>query len=154
MDSMSALLTQMAAFAVLFLIGYITLKIKFWNEADLHSVSKFLVNIGIPLMVLTSIPSYTKREDIFAAGPFLLVGICFVGVMYAGALVSAKLAKVQGDTKDIHIAESAFPNGTFVGLPIASALLGTQGVLYWSIYTLLDHATVWTIGVYLSLIHI
>ena len=50
MNSMEMLWVQMLAFAVLLLIGYGACKIKLWQKAELHAVSKFLVNIAIPIM--------------------------------------------------------------------------------------------------------
>jgi len=150
MNSMEVMIEQMAAFAVLLLIGYFALKGKLWTKEELHSVSRFLVNIAIPLMVLTCIPFFTTREDLFSAGPFVLCSLLFVLLMYGAARLSARLARLKGDTADIHVAESTFSNGTFVGLPVTMAVLGEPGLIYWSIFAVLDHATSWSFGAYLA----
>lgn len=148
MNSMELLWIQMLAFAVLLFIGYGACKIKLWQKTELHAVSKFLVNIAIPIMILTYVPFYCTRQDLLQAGPFLLCGLIFIAIMYGSAFLSAKLAKLKGNTADVHIAESMFGNGTFVGLPVTMAVLGEAGLIYWSVYAILDNLTAWSIGVY------
>ena len=72
--------------------------------------------------------------------------ICLFGLSF----LSGKLFRLQGDHQQLYSAMSAFGNIGFMGIPIVTSIFPERGMLYISVFTMIDQLMLWTVGVRLT----
>jgi predicted permease len=113
-------------------------------------ISKVIVKITLPLLIITSMMSKELSADTLlntgvAAGSAVVV----IVVLYAIGLLSAKIFRLSEPTKTVHALISATGNVVFLGYPVISAVYGAEGLFYAVIYGIINDVFLWSIGVYL-----
>jgi len=87
------------------------------------------------------------------AGFALAILLCYV-VLLAAGLGSGKLFGLNGSTYNVFAAESTFGDMGFIGIPLLmSVFKGAETSIAISVYTVIDMALLWTLGVYLCSKH-
>lgn len=144
------IVNQMIIFAVLLAIGAIAAKAKVLTGTVLDALAKIVVNITLPAMILTLVPSGANREILVQMLPFLLCSFALILFLFSIGKLTAKIGGLKGGTADVHTAETTFGNVGFMGIPLLLALFGEKGILYISVFSVADHSLLWTLGSYLS----
>ncbi|QGG46462.1 AEC family transporter [Heliorestis convoluta] len=149
------ILQQIMVFALLMTIGFIAAKAKVLTKEGLGHLAKLVVNIILPALIFTIITgSGMTPQDLLVGYQFALaVLFSFALLLLVGYLLS-KLLKLEGKTANLFIALSAFGNMGFIGIPLIHGLY-TEPIAQVSIaiYTVIDMALLWTVGVYLCSRH-
>ncbi len=141
---------QMIVFAVLLTIGAVGARARVLTTVVLDSLAKIVINITLPALIITLVPSAGNREVLMKAFPFLLCSFGLIAFLFSIGRLTAKVGKLEGNTADIHAAETTFGNVGFMGIPLLLALYGDKGMLYVSIFSVADHSTLWTLGTFLT----
>ncbi|MDR1179994.1 MAG: AEC family transporter [Spirochaetales bacterium] len=122
---------------------------KNWFPGDTITViSRLVLQISIPAMMLSSVISTFTREDIIRMGPALLLPLISISFLYCLSAALAKILRVPADRRGVFRANIAFSNTVFVGIPVNVALFGEQAAPYVTLYYLVNTVLFWTIGVY------
>lgn len=120
---------QMLVLAIPILIGYIAHKLGFMGGDFDSKLSKLVVNITLPALIISSICG----RDLPAIGDILQVlGFSFVGYVIATAIALA-VPRLMGAPRDVRGAYSfivAYGNVGLIGFPVLSAVFGPEAVLY------------------------
>jgi predicted permease len=128
--------------------GYVLGRRKWFSGETLTAMSRLVLQISIPAMMLSSVMSTFKKDDIFRMGPALLLPLASISFLYCLGVIMAKLFRVPKNRRGVFRANFAFSNTMFVGIPVNVALFGEQAAPYVTLYYLVNTTLFWTIGVY------
>jgi predicted permease len=128
--------------------GWILGRRKWFSGETITAMSRLVLQISIPAMMLSSVVSTFTREDIIRMGPALLLPLVSILSLYCLSLIVAKIFRVPKNRRGVFRANFAFSNTIFVGIPVNVALFGEQAAPYVTMYYLVNTVLFWTIGVY------
>ncbi|MDN5298031.1 MAG: malate permease [Clostridiales bacterium] len=128
-------------------IGYFAKKKQFITEAGSRDMSKIVVNIAMPLLVISSMniaydPRYLRN--------MLIMAVLSLVYFFFSSLATKKLSSFYADGRGNHRELRycmIFGNAVFLGYPLSLALFGSEGVLYASVYVAIQNIFQWTVGV-------
>ncbi len=142
MDLVLILINQVLIMYILMFIGYMAYKRKLLSDQGTRDLGKILLNIAIPIVVISNFCVEKTSEK---TGE-LLSSILISAVCMAISIIVAYLFFHKRD----RIAEfaSAFSNAGFIGIPLVQATFGEHAVFYISMMIVLVNLLQWTYGVY------
>ena len=132
---------------ILFLImgiGFYGKKRKILSEETDKGLSSLLMDITLPLLIISSFNlkySYEMLNNIIKS---LLYSI--IAFTIAIAISSIIFAKVKNGKKDILKFCGVFCNCGFMGFPIIESIFGKEGLIYASIFNMIFTSLIWTYG--------
>lgn len=131
-------------------IGFVAAKSGYLPIESKDAISKVIVKITLPLLILTSLLSKDLSADTAINAVIAAISAAVVMVaLYVVGLGTAKLFKLQEPTKTLHALLSGSGNVVFLGYPVITAVYGTEGLFYAVIYGIVNDALLWSAGVYL-----
>ncbi len=143
-------LSLFSTIATLFLLlacGYIAGKLNIIDEVARKKLSKLVVSIGQPFLIISSITNveYTKKNLVIAL-IILVLGFLQHSFMALYAYFAAKPFKDLDERKIIEFS-LVFANAGFIGFPILKSLMGDIGLFYGAFYIMSFHIFIWTRGI-------
>ena len=144
--SLSSVVSAMAVLFLIIAIGYLTGKLRLFPENAAQTLSKLVINVTNPCMVLHSVLNaerlLTNREV------FLLTAIAlglFAVVIPLGILLP-KLLRCPKQEQNVYRFFCTMRNLGFLGFPVVSALYGPNAVFYAAIFNLVMQFVTYTYG--------
>jgi len=144
----SIIINQIAILSILVLIGIIGSRAKVISEFSKDFLAKLIFNITLPSMLLTNFSriSLTPRLLSNSLQVLLISALVLLFMLFIGWLTS-RMMGLKGGAASIFRVHSMLGNIIYLGLPVISALFGTEGLLYGSIFILVSNILMWTVGV-------
>ena len=146
------MLTSVAIFVALALPGYILVKTKTLKVEQSLPLSKLLMWVGMPFLILSSTLTLDLKNETLLKGIGISIGVT-VGYAVLWFFLSACLSKRQGESKKQGMIRfcMTFSNNGFLGIPLAEAVLGdgTDAYSYLVISNVITNLLMYTLGVYL-----
>jgi predicted permease len=146
------LITIFIAIFSLFIIigfGFAARKYGILNGDRVHLISHILVNIALPAITISSMQVPDTAKTMGIVDSMLMVA----GAYYAAAfLISILICHFLPSTpaeKGVFQFMLVFPNTMFMGIPVASAVLGPGSLFYVILFNLPFNFLVFTMGVWL-----
>ncbi|MGI6070744.1 MAG: AEC family transporter [Blautia sp.] len=140
---------QMCIIFLLILTGYFLSKKKLVTENAGRDLSAIVVNVCNPALVITSV--LDSKTDI--TGRKVLIWAVIVFAMYAVLILLAKvlplLLRVERKERNYYSLLALFGNIGFIGIPVVSAVLGPQYLIYVVIVSIYFNILAYTYGEYL-----
>ena len=137
------LLRQIAIMALLMAVGIYLSRKGFLSPQGTKDLGAILLRIIIPYVIVKSYITTYSRERLLelalSAGLALVAFILAMGIAYL----------VYGKRRRIENFASAFCNAGFIGIPLAQAVIGDEGVFYMAASVALLNLFQWTYGVYI-----
>ena len=137
------LLRQIAIMALLMAVGILLSRKGFLSPQGTKDLGAILLRIIIPCVIVKSYITTYSRERLLelalSAGLALVAFILAMGIAYL----------VYGKRRRIENFASAFCNAGFIGIPLAQAVIGDEGVFYMAASVALLNLFQWTYGVYI-----
>ena len=137
------LLRQIAIMALLMAVGIYLSRKGFLSPQGTKDLGAILLRIIIPCVIVKSYITTSSRERLLelalSAGLALLAFILAMGIAYL----------VYGKRRRIENFAAAFCNAGFIGIPLAQAVIGDEGVFYMAASVALLNLFQWTYGVYI-----
>ena len=137
------LLRQIAIMALLMAVGIYLSRKGFHSPQGTKDLGAILLRIIIPCVIVKSYITTYSRERLLelalSAGLALVAFILAMGIAYL----------VYGKRRRIENFASAFCNAGFIGIPLAQAVIGDEGVFYMAASVALLNLFQWTYGVYI-----
>jgi predicted permease len=114
-----------------------------------RGLNRLLFVFVIPVMVFASMRTSIDRELLQTSyWPILFgVGLCLVNLLVATLLAS--LIRLPMERRRIFAFLNMFGNNIYLGIPIALALFGTEGVAIVLLYSLGSDLVLWSLGLFL-----
>lgn len=137
------------------LVGFIAVKSGYIKKEARDSLSKVLVRITLPIMVVMTMTRLElDRERLINCITILIIAWAAIAVMFLLGTLTARLFKMRGERAVMHSCMSCFGNIVFVAYPLIRAVYGDEGILYAALFAFANDCYLWTMGVYrLSTVH-
>ena len=150
------LMEQIVLFLFYMIVGVLLVKTHILAENTLETLSRFVMKLALPVMIFINTVNGVDRQTFFSS--LSILGIAAVMglavVFYVCTFLISKglsvLFHLKGDRAAVYRALSMFGNIGFMGIPIISSLFPEQGMLYISVFTIIDQLVLWTLGVKLT----
>ncbi len=137
----------MSVMALIMATGFLAKRIKIFNEASDKTFSEFIVYITCPAMILISLSEpkdYLALENLFA---FICLSALTILFSYFASKQYLKLFKYSEKDSAVYRLGMIFGNTAYIGFPLCYSLFGSTGLLYASIYSAIQEAFLWSIGI-------
>lgn len=143
----SNIYTQLGILFVIMFIGYILGKIKFIMPEHTAFLSKFVVRLAIPMLLISSMIIPLTEEKLHNAVVILLLSIPSYAIAYMIGVICSKFLAKKKENRNIYIFASTFSNAGFMGFPVFQAIYGEEALFYAVIYNITFNVLVFTLGV-------
>ena len=150
MNTPDILLQQIGLFVIYILAGMILVKTKVLTSETLDPISRFVIKMALPVLIFVNIIDGVERDTLFHSLSILVIAAVFYVCMFVISQGMIKLFHLEGDQAGIYQAISMFGNVGFMGIPIITSIFPENGILYVSIFTVIDQFMLWTMGVKLT----
>lgn len=143
----AALVQKMAVLFFSILVGFVAAKIGIIKNESNRFLSKLLVNITSPFLILSSV---FKGEHLLSNSEVLMLtalGICCYLCMIALSFFIPKMLYIPAEKSGLYRFMFIFSNIGFIGYPIVSSLFGTGAIFYVSLFVLMFQIFCWSYGV-------
>ena len=146
MHTFDILLQQIGLFIIYILAGVILVRTRVLSRETLEPISKFVLKMALPVMVFINITDGVERQVLYESWPIFVIAAIFYIFMYAAGRM-VKLLHLQKNRAGIYQAMLLFGNIGFIGLPMIAGVFSEKGVLYASVFMIMDQFMLWTLGV-------
>lgn len=150
MSTLSILINQLGMFVIYVLAGIILIRTKVLNRENMEVVSRLVIKLALPVMIFTNTVNGVDKEMLFHSLSILGIAFFMYICLFGLSFLSGKLFHLQGDHQQLYSAMSAFGNIGFMGIPIVTSIFPERGMLYISVFTMIDQLMLWTVGVRLT----
>ena len=147
MHTFDILLQQIGLFIIYILAGVILVRTRVLSCETLEPISKFVLKMALPVMVFINITDGVERQVLYESWPIFVIATIFYIFMYAAGRGMVKLLHLQKNRAGIYQAMLLFGNIGFIGLPMIAGVFSEKGVLYASVFMIMDQFMLWTLGV-------
>lgn len=144
------LLEQMLLFVIYIVVGILLVKAKVLDQVTLEPIARFVLKLAMPVMIFTNTVNGVDRETLIQSASILVLTAIFYVCTFLLAKGLAAAFRLQGDRSQVYRALSMFGNIGFMGIPIISSIFPDKGMLYISVFTIIDQLVLWTLGVKLT----
>ena len=139
----SILLRQIAIMALLAAVGVYLSRKGFLSPQGTKNLGAILLRVIIPCVIVKSYITEFSRERLLELA--LSAGLALIGFILA--MVISYL--VFGKRRRLENFAASFCNAGFIGIPLAQAIIGEEGVFYIAASVALLNLFQWTYGVYI-----
>ncbi len=145
--SILAVLKQMSSLALLMLTGYCANRFGILGKDAQKWLSKLLINVICPALILSSVSTGGRLSD----NRMLLIIFAAAIVYYLVLPVIARVLSlaVSRDKRSEYQCMLIYSNLGFMGIPVASAVLGKESVLYISFFITIFNLSIFSYAIML-----
>ena len=137
------MLRQIAIMALLVLVGIYLSRRGFLSEQGTRDLGAILIRVIIPVVIVKSFITPFSAQRLQQLGlSFLLALLSYVLAMAVSWLVFGKRRRIENFA-------ASFCNAGFIGIPLAQAVIGEDGVFFIASSIALLNLFQWTWGVYI-----
>ena len=137
-------------FVIYILAGIILIRTHVLNRENMEVVSRLVIKLALPVMIFTNTVNGVDKQMLFHSLPILGIAFFMYICLFGLSFLSGKILHLQGDHQQLYSAMSAFGNIGFMGIPIVTSIFPERGMLYISVFTMIDQLMLWTVGVRLT----
>lgn len=147
-DLTGIVIGQVAVMFLLLAVGFVLYRVRFINDAGTKQMSDLVLYVANPILIAEALMRPFDAQ--------ILVGAIWVaGLMVLFVLLSIGLAVLcYRDRAAAHAAVGrfavTFTNAGFIGIPLAQAIVGADGVFYISVANTVLTLALWTYGIWLA----
>ena len=115
-------------------VGYVLGMLGWMDAGDKKFVSRFVVNIAVPMNCITGILNNFTRDDLAGMGRLLLVPFLTIILNLVISILIGKSLHLPRNRFGVFVAMAFLSNTLFIGLPLSTQLFGETAVGYVMIY--------------------
>lgn len=145
--SITVVLQQMVIIFILIGIGMILYRRGMLSEESSKQISGLIINVTNPALLICSALEDGPKASLSDLGIALASYAAIFALLIGAGFLLPYLLRVP---KDVHYAYqmlTVFGNVGFIGIPLASAVLGSESLIFVSIFNLLFNLLVYTLGI-------
>lgn len=145
--SITVVLQQMVIIFILIGIGMILYRRKLISEEGSKQISGLIINVTNPALLICSALDDGPKASLQELGIALIAYAAVFAILIAVSFLIPRLLRIP---KNLHYAYqmlTIFGNVGFIGIPLASAVLGSESLIYVSIFNLLFNLLIYTFGI-------
>lgn len=150
MNTLGILLEQIGLFVIYMVTGILLIKTKVLNSNTVEVLARFVLKLALPVMIFTNTVNGVTREMLGQSLSILAFTVLLYGLLFFLAKAMAGVFGMKGDRAQVYRAMFMFGNIGFMGIPIISSIFPENGMVYISVFTIVDQMVLWTVGVKLT----
>ena len=127
-------------------VGYAAKKLRFMNDEFDRMLSKLVINIALPGMILGSVLTATELPTRTEVWLCLGLSVASNLVMFAVAYAFTLLMRIPDGHRGVYRFMLCFGNVGFIGYPVLSAVFGPDALVYAAVFNLPFNFFVFTVG--------
>ncbi|MCI1959506.1 MAG: AEC family transporter [Clostridia bacterium] len=147
MELFNILIRQVGFFSTTLIIGFIAQRVGFFTSQTIDSLSRIMMKVVIPLMILTVVPSSGTKGEFLASWPFMICCFLMYGINMTAGFLSGKVLKMKKPEINIHICSVSFQNSAILGYPIIIAMFPEKSGIYIAGFLIVETLMCWTVGI-------
>lgn len=144
------ILQQLFIFTVFVSIGILCVKCKIFDEGSLNAISKFIINVSMPIMLICNLLAGPSLNSLIDAFPIFTAYLASFILLYLSNCVIVWFFNFEYQKANIYKAMATFSNAGFIGIPLILALYGKEGSIFMSLCIIVDQFMLWTLGIKLA----
>lgn len=151
MEGILGIMGQMITLFAIIAVGYIAKRARFMNQAFDEMLSKLILNIAIPGLIIGSVldaESLPPLESILLA---FGISCASYFVVFALAYAVTFALRIHDGNRGVFKFMLCFGNVGFIGFPVLSAIFGNEVLIYAAIFNLPFNVLVFTVGIWFLL---
>lgn len=142
------IVNQLIVLFIIICLGYALFKVNIMTEEFNKRLTRLLLDVTLPAMILASVLTRTERPEITTAlTVFVIAAALYFAVLPLISLVMVKLLGIPKPQRGLYIFMNVFSNIGFMGFPVIDALYGSGAVFYAAVFNLIFNLSIYTIGV-------
>ncbi|MDO5708294.1 MAG: AEC family transporter [Andreesenia angusta] len=141
------LLTQCLSLFILIGIGYLIRKKNIIGDREVAGLTNIVVLISMPASIISSMNIEFSRSKLFYAGIVLIISLIGYLLKYLISILFNRLFEKNNTKRSIFSMMILFSNCGFMGIPVAGALFGQEGLFYTAIVNICFNIVTWTLGI-------
>lgn len=145
--SISVVLQQMVIIFILIGIGMVLFRRRLLSEEGSKQISGLIINVTNPALLICSALEDGPKASLRDLGIALAAYAAVFAVLIAAGFLLPYLLRVPGNFHYAYQMLTIFGNVGFIGIPLASAVLGSESLIFVSIFNLLFNLLVYTLGI-------
>lgn len=145
--SISVVIQQMIIIFILIMLGMLLYKREMLSEMTSRQFSGLIVNLTNPALLICSALREGPKVSLQELGKALTVDMIIYLLLIAVSFLIPCLLRVPQHYRYSYQMLTIFGNVGFIGIPLASAVLGTESLIFVSIYNLLYNVLMYTFGI-------
>ena len=145
--SITVVIQQMVIIFILIGIGMILFRRRLLSEEGSKQISGLIINVTNPALLICSALDDGPKASLRDLGIALAAYAAVFAILIAVGFLLPCLLRVP---KDLHYAYqmlTVFGNVGFIGIPLASAVLGSESLIFVSIFNLPFNLLIYTLGI-------
>ncbi len=143
----TVVLQQMVIIFILIGIGMLLYKKKMLSEMTSKQISGIIVNVTNPALLICSAFREGPKVSLQGLGSALGLYLLVYAVLIAVSFLIPRILRVPNMYHYAYQMLTIFGNVGFIGIPLASAVLGAQSLIFVSIYNLIFNILIYTFGI-------
>lgn len=136
---------QIIIMFLLIFVGFFAYKIKMIDRVGIKQITDFLLYIITPAIILSSFTQ--KRTDELLINLLIAFGLAILSYLVAFAVAYLLIRNKNNPNATIERFAIIYPNNGFMGIPLAAAVLGAEGVFYTTAFICIGNVFTWTHGI-------
>lgn len=145
--SITIVLQQMIIIFILIGIGMILFKKEMLSEMTSKQISGLIVNVTNPALLICSAFDDGPKVSIQELGLALIAYAVIYAILIAVSFLIPYILRVPNRYHYAYRMLTIFGNTGFIGIPLASAVLGSESLIFVSIFNLLFNILIYTFGI-------
>lgn len=141
---------QMLVLLVMMLIGYIIFRIGWLDDNACSRMSKIVVNVLNPCLMVYGVLGKEVRLDSSMLGQTLVLVVIYFGILVLLSGPVASLLRIKKEHYNLYKLMLIFSNVGFMGIPVISSIYGKESILLIAFYNLGYNLLLYTYGIYLA----
>ena len=150
MNTFWILMEQIELFIVYLVIGMIVVRTDALSDKGLDWIARVVMKLSLPTMIFVNVISQVDRTALVQSLSIIGLAVTASILLFGLGVALTKLFHVEGDRSQIYRAMTMFGNVGFMGIPIITSIFPERGMLYVSVFTIVDQLAMWTVGVKLT----
>lgn len=140
-------INQMFILLLLMGLGYFLIKIRFVDDVFNKQLSKLIINVSMPALILASVSNSKSEGD--TSSVLLMLGIALLSFLVTPLLAWLVTPRkwVLQENKNIFIYMLTFSNVAFMGFPVMESIFGLESIFYTAILNLAFNLFNFSLGI-------
>lgn len=144
------ILSQMLMLFAMMIIGYFLWKKKWLDEPANQKLSKIVVNIFNPMLVVYGVLGKSSGKDMGLVAQNLFLMLLFYILLIVFGILFVWILRPKKSERYVYWMMTIFPNVGFMGIPVISSIFGMESVIYIAFYMLGYNLLLYTLGIVLA----
>lgn len=115
-------------------VGYLMGHIGWMTGSEKKFISRFVVNVAVPLNCITGVLNNLDKSDISRMGSMVVVPVVTILLCLAISMAAARAMQLPKRQFGVFVAMAFISNTMFIGLPMSTQLFGEVSVPYVMMY--------------------